>query len=87
MNWRDTTIHIGKKAGTKLGALPKSSLEWWVINWFPNDDFCKAGPHHGGQKDRERGARQGCKDCILRLALSKADDELFQFRTRETATK
>lgn len=87
MNWRDTTIHFGKNAGIHLGALPKSNLEWWVINWFPNDDFCKLQRNHSSMKDRDAGARLGCKDCILRLALDRADDEIFGFRTKETATK
>ena len=81
MNWRDTPIHFGKKAGTKLGSLPKPSLEWWVLNWFPNDDFCKLRPNHGSRAERERGAQMGCNDCILRRALDQADDELFQYRT------
>ncbi len=81
MIWRNTQIHFGKNAGTRLGDLPKSSLEWWVINWFPNDAFCKHQPNHSSTKDREAGARLGCKDCILRLALDQADEEIFKYRT------
>lgn len=81
MNWRTTTIHFGKKAGTKLNSMSKSQLEWWVLNWFPKDAFCKHQPNNSSKKDREAGARLGCKDCILRLALDQADEEIFKYRT------
>ena len=79
--WRSTPIHFGKYKGRPLGSLARKALEWWVLNWFPNDDFCKVKPNNGSRAERERGAQMGCKDCILRRALDQVDDEMFQYRT------
>lgn len=42
LNWREVTIHFGKKNGTKLGNLSARDLKWWTENWSPNDRFCKS---------------------------------------------
>lgn len=58
--WEEVVIHFGKDQGRKLGDLPGPKLEWWCLQWNPNEY-----PKGSGKYDPKDLALRGVLDACL----------------------